>query len=298
MTLPGKNPKTLETVAATPDTLIDELREFVCREVRGARSEIARSRALIGEAVGQLNASFRSMEDQSRQQRATITALIGQDGSGSPGVRQFARAAGALIAELTQVLADDSRESVQTVELIDRMVSNLEGLFDALNGLQAERALELAMRSTFAVAQVRTRVEESAEREMNASIEARTKADALLERVEEINRSLAAGMAAIADCTGRIGDDVSSAVRFLQFEDIVAQSLGAAHMHLDRLQSINQDAVHLQALLANLAGSSDMRQRALDNLARDMRRKSETWQGALHKPVSQADLKAGDVELF
>ena len=55
-----------------------------------------------------------------------------------------------------------------------------------------------------------------------------------------------------------IHDDVSCAVRQLQFEDIVSQTLGAAHVHLDRLQDINQDAIHLQAVLANLTDVPEM----------------------------------------
>jgi methyl-accepting chemotaxis protein len=278
--------------------LIDALRAVVTREVRGARAEIERSRALIGEATAQLSIAFRSMEEQSRRQRTVITGLIDENGAGSPGVRQFARAAGELISELAQLLADDSHESVKTVQLIDGMVRHLGGLFDALNALKAESALEIAVRSTFAVAQARTRIEESAEREMNASIEAKTKADALLERINAINRSLAAGMATVSGCANRIHDDVADAVRSLQFEDIVSQSLGAAHEHLDRLHGINHDAIHLQALLANLAGAPEMRQRALDGFARDVQRKSKGWQDALHKAVSQASLKAGDVEVF
>src|SRR5689334_16112974 len=231
MTPPKKSPK-LQPSADTAPALIDELRHWVDREVLGARKEIDRSRALISEAIGRLNASFRSMEEQSQRQRATISDLIGHDGSGSPGVRHFAHAAGGLIAELTSLLADDSRESVKTVQMIDQMVRHLDSLFDLLHGLKVERTLELAMKSTFTVGQVRTRVEESADREMNASIEAKTKADALLERVEAINRSLAAGMAVVSDSTDRIGNDVSTAVRVLQFEDIVTQSLAAANVHL------------------------------------------------------------------
>src|SRR6185503_6849123 len=105
-----------------------------------------RSRKLMREAVGQLNGSFRSMEEQSRQQRAMITNLVEQDGAGSPGVKKFADAAGALMGTLTQVLADDSRESVRTVQSIDEMVQHLDEVFDLLNDLKqmAEQAGKLA----------------------------------------------------------------------------------------------------------------------------------------------------------
>lgn len=278
--------------------LLDKLRECVALEARGARREIERSRALLGEAVGQLNTSFRSMEDQSQRQRATLNQLLDPSTEASPGMRQFAQAAGALIAELADVLAGDSRESVKTVQMIDEMVGHLDLLFDLLGGLKAERALEVAMRSTFTVGQVRTRVDETAEREMNASIEARTKADVLLEKAVALNDSLTSGIAAVADSSDKIRGDVATAVRSLQFEDIVTQSLAAANAHLERLVTINQDAIHLHYLLVNLDGTPEMRQRALEAYSRDLLRKRAAWASPMHKPVSQNDLKAGAVELF
>jgi methyl-accepting chemotaxis protein len=270
--------------AVTTRALLDELRQWLGREVRGARTEVDRSRALIGEAIGQLNTSFRSMEEQSRLQRATVTRLIDEDGHGSPGVRQFAEAAGALITELAQLLADDSRESVRTVTIIDEMVGHLNGLFGLLQRLEGAKAADLAMKSTFAVGQVRSRVEETA--------------DSLLHRLAQIDRSLAAGIRSVSDSGEKIRDDVANAVRSLQFEDVVMQSLTAAGAHLDRLLAINQDAIRLQTLLADFSTPPEMRQRALEAYAESMQRTRATWEGALRKPVSQSSMRAGEVELF
>src|SRR5690349_7409897 len=286
------------TPTVTMRAQLEELRQWIGREVRGARTEVDRSRALIGEAIGTLNASFRSMEEQSRVQRTTITRLIDEDGHGSPGVRQFAGAAGTLIAELAQLLADDSRESVKTVTIIDEMVGHLHGLFGLLERLKGAEAADLAMKSTFAVGQVRSRVEETAEREMNASIEARTKADNLLHRLAAIDRSLAAGIRAVADSSEHIRDDVATAVRSLQYEDVVMQALTAAGSHLDRLLAINQDAIRLQTLLADFNSPPEMRQRALEAYAESLQRTRANWEGPLRKPVSQKSMQAGEVELF
>src|SRR5689334_11918708 len=212
-----------QKLLAEQEQVLAELREFITREVGGAHNELNRSRTLIREAVGQLNGSFRSMEEQSRQQRDMITNLVEKDGAGSPGVKKFADAAGALMGTLTQVLADDSRESVRTVQTIDEMVQHLDEVFDLLNDLKAmaeqagklatdagkqssangdarkalaqlaDEVRNLAERSTSfndrirslvnnskaVVGRVRIRVEETAEREMNTSIEAKTKSDGL-----------------------------------------------------------------------------------------------------------------------
>src|SRR5688500_8258590 len=125
------SPKHVQAMAEQ-QALMAELREFVGREVYGAHAELDRSRRLIREAVVQLNRSFRSMEEQARRQRAMITCLVEQDGAGSTGVREFADTAAALMEGLTQTLADNSRQSVQTVQLIGEMVRQVEEVFELL----------------------------------------------------------------------------------------------------------------------------------------------------------------------
>ncbi|MCP6357392.1 hypothetical protein NL446_26435, partial [Klebsiella pneumoniae] len=84
-----------------------------------------------------------------------------------------------------------------------------------------------------------------ASRDMDRARSARGEAASMLERVEGINRSLGNGMREISDCGRAIDGSVAEAVRSLQFEDIATQALGAANVHLDRLSSINREAVAL-----------------------------------------------------
>src|SRR5258706_5512783 len=70
--------------------LMTELREFVSREVGGARSELERSRLLVRDAVGQLQRSCQSLDQESRRQGATMTKLAGQDAAGELDVSSVA----------------------------------------------------------------------------------------------------------------------------------------------------------------------------------------------------------------
>ena len=331
-----------QKLLAEQQEVLAELREFITREVGGAHNELNRSRTLIREAVGQLNGSFRSMEEQSRQQRDMITNLVEKDGAGSPGVKKFADAAGALMGTLTQVLADDSRESVRTVQTIDEMVQRLDEVFDLLNDLKAmaeqagklaadagkqssangdarkalalladevrnlaehstsfnDRVRSLVNNSKAVVGRVRIRVEEAAERGMNTSIEAKTRSDGLIEQAATISRSLAAGIRMVAECGSQIREDVATAVRSLQFEDITAQALSAANVHLGRLEAINKDATRLQQVLTEAHGSTHARLEALEEFSHHLKKARESWEKPAHKPVSRTSMKQGSVELF
>lgn len=320
-------------------SLMAELREFVGREVFGVHGELDRSRRLIREAVMQLNGNFRSIEEQARQQRAMITCLIEDDGAGSGGVRQFADSAGALLEDLTQTLAGDSRESARTAQVMGEMVRQLDeifGLFSELKELSEQaariardaakpgtdprnalmvvayevrqvasqagalhdRVNSMAGSSRAVIDRVRGRIERSAERGITVSSEARAKSDALVSQVVAINRSLVAGINLVSQCGVQVRQDVASAVRSLQFEDITNQALTAATVHVDRLRAINQDAVQLQQVLAASQASSAERDRTLESFGRMLRAKREQWRKPTHKPVSQLTLGAGSVELF
>jgi methyl-accepting chemotaxis protein len=327
-------------VMAEQSSLMAELREFVGREVFGAHTELDRSRRLIREAVVQLNGSFRSIEEQSRQQRAMIACLVEEDGAGSAGgVRQFADSAGTLLENLTQSLAGDSRESGRTAQVIGEMVRQLDEVFQMLGdvkdvaeqatritreagkagsdprsalmvltyevrqlaslaGSLHERIQSMAGSSRAVIDRVRDRIERAAERGMTVSVEARTKADDLINQVVAINRSIVSGINMVSQCGVQIRQDVTTAVRALQFEDIANQAMTAATVHVDRLRAINQDAVQLQQVLAATQASAAARERTLDSFGRLLRAKREEWRKPVHKPVSQLTMGAGSVELF
>jgi methyl-accepting chemotaxis protein len=325
---------------AEQQVLLSELGHLVDREVAGAQGEIDRSRGLIREAVGQLNGSFRSMEEQSRRQRTTITTLVEEDDAGSPGLRGFADAAGALSGDLARMLADSGRDGVRTVQLITEMTQNLDDMFVMFADVQdiadqsarvaakagapgipdprlaltafafdmrqltantnslTERIKVLIGSSKVIINRVRARIEDTAEREMNASIDAETRSDGLLEQVTSINRSLASGIGVVGEAGGQIGEDVAHAVRSLQFEDIANQAMSAAGAHLNRLRAITKDAAGLHRLLASTAGPAGADTRALEEFGRVLRKKHDEWKKPAHKPVSQVSMTSGSVELF
>ncbi|MGY4516964.1 methyl-accepting chemotaxis protein [Lysobacter sp. HA18] len=172
-------------------------------------------------------------------------------------------------------------------------VRNLSERSTAFN----EQIRKLAYSSKDAIAKVRDTVTTMASRDMDRARSARGEAASMLERVEGINRSLGNGMRDIAECGRSIDGSVSEAVRSLQFEDIATQALGAANVHLDRLASINREAVALQELLHRPHHDVEV-QRALAQIAQRIASMRGEWERPPHKPVMQQSMDAGGIELF
>ncbi|MGY3265642.1 methyl-accepting chemotaxis protein [Lysobacter sp. HA35] len=172
-------------------------------------------------------------------------------------------------------------------------VRNLSERSTAFN----EQIRKLAYSSKDAIAKVRDTVTTMASRDMDRARSARGEAASMLERVEGINRSLGNGMRDISECGRAIDGSVSEAVRSLQFEDIATQALGAANVHLDRLASINREAVALQELLHRPHHDVEV-QRALAQIAQRIASMRGEWERPPHKPVMQQSMDAGGIELF
>ena len=162
-----------------------------------------------------------------------------------------------------------------------------------------EQIRKLAHSSKDAIAKVRETVSHMASRHQDRSREARHEAAAMLDNVAAINASLGEGMREISDCARAIDGSVAEAVRALQFEDIATQTLSGVHTHLDRLTTINREAVALQELLHRNGGvfDGDLVQ-ALQRVGSRLRDMRSEWERPPHKPVSQQSMGAGTVELF
>ncbi|KRG76499.1 chemotaxis protein [Stenotrophomonas chelatiphaga] len=162
-----------------------------------------------------------------------------------------------------------------------------------------EQIRKLAHSSKDAIAKVRETVTHMASRDMDRSREARMEAASMVDNVAQINASLGDGMREVSECARSIDGSVAEAVRALQFEDIATQALGGVHVHLDRLTSINREALALQELLHRHDGAADEEMvTALARTGNRLRDLRSEWERPPHKPVTQQSMGAGTVELF
>ena len=174
-------------------------------------------------------------------------------------------------------------------------VRNLSERSTAFN----EQIRKLAHNAKESIAKVRETVSQMASRDLDRVRTARNESASMMDRVEAIHRTLGNGMRDISECGRAIDASVAEAVRSLQFEDIAAQALTAAAVHLQRIEQINNEATTLHDLLRSSHGFQDPEMRkALANIGNRIAQMRGEWERPPHKPVLQQSMDAGSVELF
>jgi len=143
-----------------------------------------------------------------------------------------------------------------------------------------------------AISLVRETVGEMAARDMNVAISAKEQVDNALEQVAANNRFISEQIERLSTISDRIGEHVGHAVRCLQFEDIVTQSLDAACGHLTYVQTLGQLSRQL------LVQATDPHEDQLAALNAELVSLEEMLASSKGKPVDQDSMRTGEVELF
>lgn len=320
------------------DQLLSELRSFVAREVGETRKEVRRSRGLISDAVGKLSKSFDGMTHHSREQGRAIAQIVERNSDGDGiDMQGFAHQAGRQMQRLVEALEHVSGTTVENVDVMAQhldgifaLLEDVKSISDQTNLLALNAAIEaaragdagrgfavvadevrnLSERSTSFNEQIRRlvnssknaidRVRDLASDDRNRSRDARDESDRLLQQLAGMNTAMTNGMTNISKHGVSIDSSVVlDAVRSLQFEDIVTQSLDTVARHLDRLDAINNEASALQELLRKSGGARDADiEHALQALADRIKQLHGASRQPVHKAVTQQIMDTGSVELF
>jgi methyl-accepting chemotaxis protein len=151
------------------------------------------------------------------------------------------------------------------------------------------------------VKQTETAIQKMASHDMTFALESKHSVERVITAMESQNqqRGLAIGqLGAIAD---QVDVQVGRAVTALQFQDIVSQLLSHVGRRADAIDDVSR---HLGALAQSLHSSAALPDapHALESLKSETRRVSERLQNMAQDtancPVSQTEMKRGDVELF
>ncbi|MCP5437671.1 MAG: hypothetical protein H6960_05865 [Chromatiaceae bacterium] len=153
--------------------------------------------------------------------------------------------------------------------------------------------------SMHAIDGAREAIAKLASQDMNFAIQAKSRVNAMLDRLTELNKSVEGTLDQVSGISGEVNTLVGDAVRSLQFEDIVRQLATYAERHLDRMHELIS-RIH--------GGLSDLRQsetrtpqdfvRALQSMQAELDEYIATELTSDSKPVAQASMGEGDVELF
>lgn len=144
-----------------------------------------------------------------------------------------------------------------------------------------------------AIARVRDTVSEMAGRDMNMTIEAKDRVENALTEIAKLNEFTSSKVGDLSSMSNQLNTAVGEAVRSLQFEDIVTQSLARTDRHVQRLLVLPQ-ALDLLKRLESESGDRGEKLAAIRTLVQEI----QSDDAFANVPVSQESMDAGDVELF
>ncbi|MGE3539890.1 MAG: hypothetical protein AB7N91_20960 [Candidatus Tectimicrobiota bacterium] len=146
---------------------------------------------------------------------------------------------------------------------------------------------------------IRALTESMASKDMNAALLAKGCLDMMLHHLESTQQRMRARLEAVAQLTSSIGSNVGLAVQSLQFEDIVVQLVDYMRSQLNRqahvftaLQANMEEAAQRESGPESGAGVTP------GTLTSRVLQLRQEWDATEHKPVRQASMDSGDIELF
>ncbi len=146
-------------------------------ELQAVRAQVEQARAILADAVAKLGVSFSTMETETQVQKEMMQGLLvslsrDSGASAAPAtpatpaglqrptkinIHEFTMETGAFLTQFTDLLATVSQQSLQTVDRIDDMVQELDGVFsliDSINGI-ADESFILAVNASIEAARTK-----------------------------------------------------------------------------------------------------------------------------------------------
>jgi methyl-accepting chemotaxis protein len=150
-----------------------------------------------------------------------------------------------------------------------------------------------------AIEGARQAIAKLASQDMNFAIQAKNRVNTMLDHLTQLNQSVEGTLGSVSGISVEVNDLVGNAVRSLQFEDIVTQLANYSERHLDRIQQLVN---RIQVGLEELRASEERQPRdflvAVQHLQSEIDSFVEREFSLDSKPVDQASMGEGDVELF
>jgi hypothetical protein len=139
---------------------------------------------------------------------------------------------------------------------------------------------------------VRQLLVESTSKDRDAATRAQLRIKAVLAKLNQFDTTITRGLEQIGRISAEVSENVATAIRALQFEDMVGQLIDCMQKRLERLEDV-------MSRLGQLGRSGQVTPEALGTEleAQGLQIRAE-YAAALTSPVMQEDMGAGSVELF
>ncbi len=142
----------------------------------------------------------------------------------------------------------------------------------------------------------RATVSKLASKDMSFAIQSKSRVDEMMRQLEKMNDHIGEELSEVSNLADHINVAVGSAVRSLQFEDLVSQLAGHSRGHIQRLGELMDEMQNGAAALEDCSGDTRRCATGLKQLRVEMAGRIKRFQA--HKPVAQVDMSEGEIELF
>ncbi|HZR35245.1 MAG TPA: methyl-accepting chemotaxis protein [Nevskia sp.] len=307
---------------------LEDLGTALAVEAQGVNQEVARVRGLVQQAARELGASFENMNRQARAQEAAASSIVNRNEQDEGGVRQFAQKTGQLMEGLVNVLADASRQSGTSVQLIDAMVKHFDAIFELLGDVRtiADQTNLLALNAAIEAARageagrgfavVAEEVRNLSERSNNFNEQIRKLVSSSKEAIATVRDTVGALAARDSSTSQQARTEVGELLAQIEKVDRklsqgmrevatageqIGQAVGQAvrclqfeDISVQALAAAERHARRLLAAQADAARLLGAHAPALPAPASP----AEDWRQPAAKPVTQVTMQEGSVELF
>jgi len=304
-------------------------------EMSAIRTQVNQIQNLLKDAIASLYESFESLDEHTKEQMQSMSNLmfdiVGQSEEVLDGRNIFecTDEASVSLTEMVARLIDNSEMVLQAANMMDgikphmkklkkaskssasllaemQQLTRIEGedsaqllkLIDKLAVQQQEESNELlSVNEQFISAS--KKVSQSAGSDINDVYAVKEYVEKLLEHLYSINNIISGCRAKVTDVNGVIRQDLGKAIRSLQFEDIVSQSLGHTELHLNRMNTFVQMIAQGVSDLQQQHGDDvEAYQQKLVHLQAEVGNYRQEVRLEESNPVSQQSMDEGDVDLF
>ena len=136
-------------------------------------------------------------------------------------------------------------------------------------------------------------VKEMASKDMSFAMEAKSRVDSMMTEVSEIDRYTSEVLQQVSTITGEINHNVGMAILSLQFEDMVTQLTQS----MDKKTIATENFIRVFDL-EMLMDDTIPKEERLARMQNNLFEQQQLYDGVTHKPVEQASMDEGDIELF
>lgn len=318
----------------TIEYLLNDVYQGMESEVVSIKEQVNQIKTLLVDAIGSLYDAFEKIDKQSSEQMKVFSKMMSQvvddqDINGSKqNIFQHAAQTEKILNDMLGSLINDSRKSLNALTEMDETVSTVEEvvsdtqhmarllskmekavaasadsnelkslLADAIESNQSAHQKAAAVGKTYI--QARKLINKVSATDLNKVFESKAQVEHIINTLNQSHELISDCRVEVNEVNAELRRNIGNAIRALQFEDIVSQSLGHTDLHLDRM---NGFVSRLSKGISELHQKNDVGLEEYVEELTYLHQEIMAYRNGLRleetNPITQSNMDEGDVDLF